>query len=131
MVVLSLLQLFWPKVPGRKQTRVNGRESKQSLLACPIVAYVAPKNDSDSTMEPRFLTLDDVAKYLSVSVPQVYALARSGDLPAIKIGGRGVWRVDRLALDKYLEKLMAETQEWAKSHPLNPRDKTELAGEDT
>ena len=92
---------------------------------------MTPKSDNDSTIEPRFLTLDDVAKYLSVSVPQVYALARSGELPAIKIGGRGVWRVDRHALDGYLEKLMAETQEWAKKHPLNPREKVELADEET
>ena len=40
--------------------------------------------------EARYLKLEDVATYLSVSVPQVYALVRSGELPAIKIGGRGV-----------------------------------------
>jgi excisionase family DNA binding protein len=44
-----------------------------------------------------------------VSVPQVYALVRSGDLPAIKLGGRGVWRVDRDKLDAYLEQLAEET----------------------
>ncbi|MGH9198661.1 MAG: helix-turn-helix domain-containing protein [Acidimicrobiia bacterium] len=68
--------------------------------------------------EPRYLKLEDVATYLSVSVPQVYALVRSGDLPAVKIGGRGVWRVDRTKLDTYLEKLEAETAAWAKAHPL-------------
>ena len=74
-------------------------------------------------IEPRFLTLEDVATYLSVSVPQVYALVRSGDLPAIKIGGRGVWRVDRQQLEAYVERLHEETSAWAKKHPLNPRDK--------
>ncbi|HET7482590.1 MAG TPA: helix-turn-helix domain-containing protein [Actinomycetota bacterium] len=74
-------------------------------------------------MEPRFLTLEDVATYLSVSVPQVYALVRSGELPAIKIGGRGVWRVDRNQLDAYVDRLHEETQAWAKAHPLNPREK--------
>lgn len=77
-----------------------------------------------SGVEPRFLTLDDVATYLSVSVPQVYSLVRSGELPAIKIGGRGVWRVDRKQLDDYLDRLHEETQEWAKSHPLNPRERS-------
>lgn len=67
--------------------------------------------------------LEDVATYLSVSVPQVYALVRSGELPAVKIGGRGVWRVDKAKLDAYLEDLEAQTAEWAKKHPLNPRDK--------
>lgn len=69
------------------------------------------------------MTLEDVATYLSVSVPQVYALVRSGQLPAIKIGGRGVWRVDREQLDAYIARLHQETEEWAKAHPLNPREK--------
>ncbi len=73
-------------------------------------------------IEPRFLTLDDVATYLNVSVPQVYALVRSGELPAIKIGGRGVWRVAREQLEAYIERLHEETQEWARAHPLNPRE---------
>jgi excisionase family DNA binding protein len=71
-------------------------------------------------VEPRFYTLEDVATYLKVSVPQAYALVRSGDLPAIKIGGRGVWRVDRRQLEAYIAKLHRETEEWARSHPLNP-----------
>jgi excisionase family DNA binding protein len=73
-------------------------------------------------LEPRFLTLEDVATYLNVSVAQVYALVRSGALPAIKIGGRGVWRVDRRQLDAYIDRLHRETEEWARAHPLNPRE---------
>ncbi len=83
----------------------------------------AKADDGPSTIEPRFLTLDDVGVYLSVSVPQVYALVRSGELPAIKIGGRGVWRVDKKELDAYVERLKEQTAQWAKAHPLNPRDK--------
>lgn len=79
--------------------------------------------------EPRYLKLEDVATYLSVSVPQVYALVRSGELPAIKIGGRGVWRVDKGKLDAYLERLEQETATWAKAHPLNPRDKNGAGSE--
>ena len=75
-----------------------------------------------TVLEPRFLTLEDVAIYLSVSVTQVYALVRSGALPAVKIGGRGVWRVDRNQLEEYIERLHRETQEWAKEHPLVSRD---------
>lgn len=78
---------------------------------------------STPQLEARYLRLEDVANYLSVSVPQVYSLVRSGDLPAIKIGGRGVWRVDRHKLDAYLDRLEQQTAEWAKAHPLNPRDK--------
>jgi excisionase family DNA binding protein len=74
--------------------------------------------------ETRFLTLEDVAIYLNVSVPQVYSLVRSGALPAIKIGGRGIWRVDRRQLDAYVERLHEQTREWAMTHPLNPRERT-------
>jgi excisionase family DNA binding protein len=51
-------------------------------------------------------------------VAQVYALVRSGDLPAVKLGGRGVWRVDRNQLEAYIERMHAQTREWAKAHPL-------------
>ena len=84
--------------------------------------------ESHSITEARYLKLEDVATYLSVSVPQVYALVRSGELQAIKIGGRGVWRVDRTKLDGYLENLEAETAAWTKTHPLNPKEKAQ--GED-
>ncbi len=50
----------------------------------------------------RFLTLDQVADELTVSHAQAYALVRSGDLPAIKVGGRGQWRVERTKLEEYI-----------------------------
>jgi excisionase family DNA binding protein len=73
-------------------------------------------------LEPRFLKLEDVAIYLSVSVAQAYALVRSGELPAIKVGGRGQWRIDKRQLEAYIERLHEETRRWAETHPLNPRD---------
>lgn len=78
---------------------------------------------SPGAIEPRFLTLEDVALYLNVSVQQAYSLVRNGELPAIKIGGRGVWRVDRVQLEAYVERLHEETKAWAEAHPLNPRGK--------
>jgi excisionase family DNA binding protein len=75
-------------------------------------------------VEPRFFTLEQTALYLNVSKPQVYALARSGELPAVKIGGRGIWRVDRHKLDQWLEELEERTKQWAKANPLNPKDGT-------
>jgi excisionase family DNA binding protein len=73
--------------------------------------------------EPRFLTLENVADFLNVSVPQAYSLVRSGELPAIKIGGRGIWRVDRRQLETYIEQLHEKTKVWAKKNPLNAREK--------
>lgn len=84
--------------------------------------------EPSTTLAPRYLKLEDVAAYLSVSVPQVYALVRSGELPAIKIGGRGVWRVDKEKLDAFLDDLEAKTAVWAKAHPLQ-REKGDTAEE--
>ena len=47
----------------------------------------------------------EVAGVLNVTVSQVYTLMRSGELPALKIGRKGVWRVSREALEAYLAEL--------------------------
>ncbi|NJP31972.1 helix-turn-helix domain-containing protein [Micromonospora thermarum] len=72
--------------------------------------------------EPRFLLLSDVATELNVSDSQVYHMVRSGELPAIKIGGRGQWRVERTRLEEYIERKYAETAEWVRGNPLADRD---------
>lgn len=59
---------------------------------------------------PRFLTLADVAETLNTSQAQVYALVRRGDLPAIKIGGRGQWRVESVELENYIQRMYQETR---------------------
>lgn len=66
---------------------------------------------------PRFLTLADVAEVLNTSSAQVYALVRRGDLPAIKIGGRGQWRVEATELESYIERAYAQTREFVEEHP--------------
>ena len=73
-------------------------------------------------MEPRFMLLADVATELNVSESQVYHLVRSGDLPAIKIGGRGQWRVERTKLEEYIEQKYAETATWVQHNPLTDKD---------
>lgn len=61
-------------------------------------------------MPPRFLPLTDVAEILNISSAQAYALVRSGDLPAIKVGGRGQWRVEVDQLEAYIQRMYAETR---------------------
>ncbi|MBM0207664.1 helix-turn-helix domain-containing protein [Micromonospora sp. NPDC051227] len=73
-------------------------------------------------MEPRFLLLSDVAAELNVSDSQVYHMVRSGELPAIKIGGRGQWRVERARLEEYITRKYDETADWVQSNPLIDRD---------
>ena len=60
----------------------------------------------------------DVAEQLSVTVSQVYHMVRSGELPAIKVGGRGQWRIERSRLEEYIERKYAETAAWVKANPL-------------
>ncbi|MFC5503349.1 helix-turn-helix domain-containing protein [Lysinimonas soli] len=50
----------------------------------------------------RFLTLADTAEVLNISASQAYALVRSGELPAIRIGGSGHWRIERAVLESYI-----------------------------
>ncbi len=71
---------------------------------------------------PRFLQLADVAEVLSTSSAQVYAMVRRGELPAIKIGGRGQWRVSVEDLEDYIAQQKAATREFIDSHPFDPSD---------
>jgi excisionase family DNA binding protein len=68
------------------------------------------------TSRPRFLQLADVAEILNTSSAQVYSLVRSGELPAIKIGGRGQWRVEASELEKYIQRMYAQTREFVSTH---------------
>jgi excisionase family DNA binding protein len=67
--------------------------------------------------EQRFLTLADVADILNTSVSQVYALVRSNELRAIKIGGRGQWRVERDKLEDYIKRMYEQTSDFIAEHP--------------
>ena len=65
----------------------------------------------------RFLTLDDVAEELAISRSQAYALVRNGTLPAMKVGGRGQWRVERSRLEQWIDQAHADTQRFVTDHP--------------
>ena len=76
-------------------------------------------------MAPRFLTLADVAETLNISAAQAYALVRNGDLPAIKVGGRGQWRVEASELENYIARMYAQTREFVSTHPFGGDDADE------
>lgn len=61
-------------------------------------------------MQPRFVPLTDVAEMLSISASQAYALVRTGELRAIKVGGRGQWRVEMNEIESYIERSYAATE---------------------
>ena len=70
--------------------------------------------DMDPSESPnslgRFLTLADTAELLNISVSQAYSLVRSGELPAIKIGTHGHWRIERSVLESYIEAMYEEAR---------------------
>jgi excisionase family DNA binding protein len=66
---------------------------------------------------PRFLALADVAEVLNISVAQAYALVRRGEIPAIKIGGRGQWRVEASELERYIAESYDSTKRYIREHP--------------
>lgn len=63
-----------------------------------------------SVMASRFLTLTDVMEVLNISAPQAYALVRSGELPAIQIGGRLQWRIEATELEDYIQRMYQQTR---------------------
>ena len=74
-----------------------------------------------STDINRFMALADVADVLHISVSQVYALVRRGELRAIKVGGKGQWRVEKAELERYIENAYQAADEFIREHPFAER----------
>jgi excisionase family DNA binding protein len=68
-------------------------------------------------MAQRFIQLSDVSEILDISSTQAYALVRSGELAAIKVGGRGQWRVEATELENYIQRMYSETKTFVAAHP--------------
>lgn len=67
-------------------------------------------NPSDPPSPPgRFVPLEHIMEELSISYSQALALVRSGQLRAIKVGGRGLWRVSLDAFEDFIAERYAET----------------------
>jgi excisionase family DNA binding protein len=62
-------------------------------------------------MSSRFLSLADVQEMLNISSTQAYSLVRSGELPAIQVGPKKVWRVEASKLEEYIERQYERTRE--------------------
>jgi excisionase family DNA binding protein len=74
--------------------------------------------------DDRFLTLGDVAEVLNISASQTYALVRNNELKAIKIGGRGQWRVEREQLESYISRMYDQTERFISDHPFVETEST-------
>lgn len=58
----------------------------------------------------RFLTVGDAAEVLSVAPGDVIGLIETGELPAIRVGRPGAWRIERVELEAYIEAMYEETR---------------------
>lgn len=72
--------------------------------------------------QQRFVQPADVAEILDISLSQVYALVRRNELRAVKIGGRGQWRVEISELESYIQRCYAETDAFIAAHPFGVED---------
>jgi excisionase family DNA binding protein len=77
--------------------------------------------------EPRFLRLSDVAEILNISASQAYALVRNKELKAIRVGGRGQWRVEQEQLEAYIRRAYEDTEAYVDAHPFAREDAAEEA----
>jgi excisionase family DNA binding protein len=68
-------------------------------------------------VDRRFLTLADVSEVLNISASQAYALVRNGELRAIKVGGRGQWRIEQSELDRFIAASYEQTEKFIAAHP--------------
>ena len=55
------------------------------------------------TTSPRFLSVKDVADELAITETAVYTLLKTGEVPAIQVGPKRVWRIERAKLEEYIE----------------------------
>lgn len=75
----------------------------------------------------RFLTVADTAELLAVDVQTVDDLIRSGELPAIRVGSSGPWRVERTQLEVWIEEQYEQTRRHALWHQGEFADILELS----
>jgi excisionase family DNA binding protein len=66
-----------------------------------MIPGMSPAEPAD--LVGRFLTVAETAEVLRVSATQAYALVRSGELPAIRVGTARHWRVERTELEAYIQ----------------------------
>jgi excisionase family DNA binding protein len=79
--------------------------------AAPLVSGHTMKSMTEEPRKPpRFFTIEQVAEELSVGVPLVRGMLRTGELRGIQVGGRGVWRIGIVTLSPTLSRPTAGRQ---------------------
>lgn len=66
---------------------------------------------TDELTQSRFLTIDQAAEELNVKQSLIRGLIKTGELRALQIGGRGLWRVGRQDVEDYIADAYRRTAE--------------------
>lgn len=61
--------------------------------------------------KPRFMTPTQAADELNVKPSQIHSRIKAGELRALQVGGRGMWRTGRQDLEDYIEQAYRCTAE--------------------
>jgi excisionase family DNA binding protein len=61
--------------------------------------------------KPRFLTIEQAAEELNVKASLIRGLIKAGELRALQLGGRGLWRVGRQDVEDYIAEAYRRTAE--------------------
>lgn len=74
------------------------------------------------TTSPRFLSVKDVADELAITETAVYTLLKTGEVPAIQVGPKRVWRIERAKLEEYIERQYAAARDAIANGQVTPED---------
>lgn len=66
---------------------------------------------TEEPKQQRFLTPTQAADELNVKPNQIHALIKTGELRALQIGGRGMWRIGRQDLEDFVAEAYRRTAE--------------------
>jgi excisionase family DNA binding protein len=66
---------------------------------------------TEESKTQRFLPLEQAAAELNVKQSLIRALISAGDLRALQVGGRGVWRIGRQDIEDYIAEAYRRTAE--------------------
>lgn len=86
--------------------------------ADPPIAESIPPSTNPAPIASAVYTVAETAHLLSLSLGTTYALIRSGDIPAFKLGNR--WLIPKRRLHQWIDGL-PEASATAAAHPHHPR----------
>lgn len=66
---------------------------------------------TDEPKKHRFLTIEQAAEELNVKASLIRGLIKAGDLRALQVGVRGMWRIGRQDIEAYIADAYRRTAE--------------------